>query len=200
MIHIKETIIVEGKFDKERVKRLCDAPIICTGGFQVFRSKELMNTIRHLADTTGIIMLTDSDRAGFKIRSYIKSCIGSKGTVKHAYIPSVQGKEKRKEKPGKEGILGVEGMDDSVLKDILKRLASDDCSSVPEHILTKAELYSDSLSGKPDSLNLRRKVLKELNLPVRLSPNAMIEIINKSNMYDEYKHALKIHKADNEAQ
>lgn len=200
MIHIKETIIVEGKFDKERVKRLCDAPIICTGGFQVFRSKELMNTIRHLAATTGIIMLTDSDQAGFKIRSYIKSCIGDKGTVKHAYIPSVQGKEKRKDKPGKEGILGVEGMDDSVLKDILRRLATDDCGSVPEHILTKAELYSDGLSGKPDSLNLRRKVLKELNLPVRLSPNAMIEIINKSNMYDEYKHALKIHKTDKESQ
>lgn len=191
MIHIKETIIVEGKFDKERVKRLCDAPILCTGGFQVFKSKELLNTIRHLASTTGIILLTDSDQAGFKIRSYIKSCVGGRGTVKHAYIPSVPGKEKRKDKPGKEGILGVEGMDDSVLKDILYRLASDSEPKSSSRLLTKAELYSDGLSGKPDSLILRQSVLKELNLPVRLSPNAMIELINKADMYEEYKEALK---------
>lgn len=199
MIHIKETIIVEGKFDKERVKRLCDAPILCTGGFQVFRSKELINTIRHLACTTGIILLTDSDQAGFKIRSYIKSCIGGRGTVRHAYIPSVPGKERRKDKPGKEGILGVEGMDDSVLEGILQKLASDDEAKSPEKALTKAELYSDGLSGKSDSLKLRRAVLKELNLPLRLSPNAMIELINKADMYDEYKEALKLHSSDQQS-
>ncbi len=190
MIHIKETIIVEGKFDKERVKRLCDAPILCTGGFQVFRSSELISTIRRLARTTGIILLTDSDQAGFKIRSYIKSCIGGNGTVKHAYIPSVPGKERRKDKPGKEGILGVEGIDDSVLHDILCKLTSDNSKQKPVHILTKAELYNDGLSGKPDSLNLRRAVLKALNLPLRLSPNSMIEMINKTDMYNEYKQAL----------
>lgn len=191
MIHINETIIVEGKYDKERVKRLCDAPVLCTGGFRVFKTKDMVSTIRHLASSTGIIILTDSDRAGFKIRSYIKSCVGGKGRIRHAYIPSVKGKEKRKDKPGKEGLLGVEGMDDDVLRGILEELAASSKPSAPAHLLTKAELYGDGLSGKPDSLKLRSAVLKELGLPLRLSPNSMIEFINRADMYEEYINALK---------
>lgn len=190
MIHIKETIIVEGKFDKERIKRICDAPILCTDGFQVFKSKELLNSIRHLAETTGIIVLTDSDRAGFLIRNYLKSCIGKRGTVKHAYIPSVPGKERRKEKPGKEGILGVEGIRDAILEDILKQFAGQETLH-NDVSLTKTILYQDGLSGKESSLNLRKAVLKRLNLPTRLSPNAMIDIINKAGLYEEYQNAVR---------
>lgn len=191
MIHIKETIIVEGKYDKERVKRLCDAPVLCTDGFRIFRTKGMVDTIRNLAASTGIIVMTDSDRAGFKIRSYIKSCVGGRGRVKHAYIPSIEGKEKRKDKPGKEGILGVEGMDDSVLEGILNELASENDNAPQSHQLTKAELFGHGLSGKPDSFSLRQQVLKELNLPLRLSPNAMVEFINKADMYEEYINAVE---------
>ncbi len=188
MLSIKETIIVEGKFDKERVRRICNAPIICTNGFQVFKSKEMLETIKRLAETTGIIVLTDSDRAGFIIRNHIKNCIGGAGTVKHAYIPTVSGKERRKDKPGKEGILGVEGMDDDVLLNAIKKVAT---PSVSTARLTKTELYRDGLSGKSGSGEKRRKILARLSLPLRLSPNAMVDIINNAGLYDEYKAALE---------
>ena len=192
MLHIKETIIVEGKFDKERIKRICDAPIISTNGFGIFKSKKLLNTIVSLAKTTGIIILTDSDRAGFVIRNYIKQCVGNDGVVKHAYIPSVAGKEKRKDKPGKEGLLGVEGISDDVLAKILSEMSVDKYETVDMNSkLTKSILYSDGLSGKPDSLLKRRQVLESLNLPVRMSPNAMIDFINKADLYDKYKEGRK---------
>lgn len=196
MIHIKETIIVEGKFDKERIKRICDAPILCTDGFQVFKSKDLLNSIKHLAETTGVIILTDSDQAGFLIRNYLKSCIGSNGAIKHAYIPTVKGKERRKEKPGKEGILGVEGMDDTILKDVLKGLASEQTPDTSPS-LTKTMLYHDGLSGRENSFELRKAVLRKLKLPTRLSPNAMIDMINKAGLYDKYKHAVNETKTNN---
>ena len=187
MLTIKETIIVEGKFDKERVKQVCSAPVICTEGFRIFKSKEMLKTIRRLAETTGIIVLTDSDGAGFKIRNYIKTCVGGRGNVKHAYIPTVRGKERRKDKPGKEGILGVEGMEDAVLEEIIKKVSTP-CAE--KSALTKAELFRDGLSGKDDSRERRLKVLGRLNLPLRLSPNAMVDIINKAGLYDSYKTAV----------
>lgn len=190
MLHIKETIIVEGKFDKERVKCVCDASVICTDGFQVFKSRDLLNSIKHLAKTNGIIILTDSDAAGFKIRNYLKTCIGNLNNVKHAYIPSVTGKERRKAKPGKEGILGVEGMESDTLFEVLKKFAVSDNNSRSTPQITKAELYSDGLSGKEDSFEKRKAVLNYLNLPLRLSPNAMIDVINKTGMYHNYKDAI----------
>ncbi len=189
MLNIKETIIVEGKFDKERVKRVCSAPIICTDGFELFKSKRMTETIRRLAETTGIIVLTDSDRAGFKIRNHIKNCVGGRGTVKHAYIPSLKGKEKRKDKPGKEGLLGVEGMDDEVIRLAIEKAAA---TAAPEasELLTKSEMYKDGVSGRDGSFELRQKILARMKLPLRLSPNAMAELINKAGLYDEYKNAL----------
>ncbi len=189
MLNIKETIIVEGKFDKERVKRVCSAPIICTDGFELFRSKRMTETIRKLAETTGIIVLTDSDRAGFKIRNHIKNCVGDSGTVKHAYIPSLKGKEKRKDKPGKEGLLGVEGMDDEVIRRAIEKAAATEISE-PIKTLTKSEMYRDGVSGRDGSFELRQKILARMKLPLRLSPNAMAELINKAGLYDEYKNAL----------
>ena len=190
MLNIKETIIVEGKFDKERVRRVCSAPIICTDGFEIFRSKRMVETICNLAETTGIIVLTDSDRAGFKIRGHIKTCVGGRGVVKHAYIPSLSGKEKRKDKPGKEGLLGVEGMDDEVLLEAIKKVATPKDGATGK-ILTKAEMYADGITGKDGSLEKRRKILAKMKLPLRLSPGTMAEIINKAGLYDEYKNALK---------
>ncbi len=189
MLNIKETIIVEGKFDKERVKRVCSAPIICTDGFELFRSKRMTETIRKLAETTGIIVLTDSDRAGFKIRNHIKNCVGERGTVKHAYIPSLKGKEKRKDKPGKEGLLGVEGMDDEVIRRAIEKAAATEAAK-PIKTLTKSEMYLDGISGREGSFELRQKILARMKLPLRLSPNAMAELINKAGLYEEYKNAL----------
>lgn len=195
MLNIKETIIVEGKYDKQRVRRVCSAPIICTDGFRIFKSKEMLDTIKMLASTTGIIILTDSDRAGFKIRNYIKSCVGQSGTVKHAYIPAVEGKERRKERPGKDGILGVEGMDDKVIIKAIKSVATPEASSA---VLSKSELFRDGLSGTAGSRVRREYVLKALSLPVRLSPNAMIELINSAGLYDKYKAALSEIKKEDE--
>ena len=139
--------------------------------------------------------MTDSDRAGFKIRNYIKSCVGQSGTVKHAYIPAVEGKERRKERPGKEGILGVEGMDDKVIIKAIKSVATPEASSA---VLSKSELFRDGLSGTAGSRVRREYVLKALSLPVRLSPNAMIELINSAGLYDKYKAALSEIKKEDE--
>ena len=123
MLHIEEVIVVEGKYDKERLRKVTDAPIICTHGFELYRSKRIIESIRKMARNRGVIVLTDSDRAGFRIRNYIKQCLGNNARVMHAYIPPVEGKEKRKEKPGADGLLGVEGIEEEVLAEILQKAA-----------------------------------------------------------------------------
>ncbi len=191
MLHIKETIVLEGKYDKERVKKITDAPIILTGGFSLYKDKKIIKAIKCAAEKTGIIILTDSDRAGFRIRNYIKQCVGDKGKVLNAYIPSVEGKEKRKDAPGKEGILGVEGMSEETLREILSsatEIIEKPLTDEPQ--LTKAMLYEDGLTGKADSAQLRKRLEKELSLPPRLSANGMIEIINRIYGYETYKKAL----------
>ena len=191
MIHIKETIVVEGKFDKEQLKKITDAPIICTGGFSLYTNKNIINSIRTMAQKTGVIVLTDSDGAGFRIRNYIKQCVGNRGVVKHAYIPSVAGKERRKDAPGKEGLLGVEGMGEELLEKILRETAQevDFCDMGPK--ITKAMLFADGLSGGADSDERRKRLKRELGLPVRLSANALIDILNSAIGFEEYKKALE---------
>ena len=191
MLHIRETIVVEGKYDRERLRKITDAPIIVTGGFTLYKDKKIINAIAHAAKETGIIILTDSDSAGFRIRNYIKQNLRNDGKILHAYIPSVKGKEKRKDAPGKEGILGVEGMTDEVLAEILKNTATA-LPPAPENEIkiTKAMLYADGLSGKENSDEKRRRLAKELSLPPRLSPNAMIEILNRVYGYERYKKAV----------
>lgn len=185
MLHIEDVIVVEGKYDKERLKKVTDAPIICTHGFELYRSKRIINSIRQMAKTRDIIVLTDSDRAGFRIRNYIKQCLGNNINIKHAYIPSVKGKEKRKEKPGADGLLGVEGMDTEILTDILKKITSDTTAKKLTPV-TKAEFYSDGFSGKSDSADKRKSLAKALSLPPNISANAMLEIINKIYGKEEY--------------
>ncbi len=189
MLHIKETIIVEGKFDKEQLKKVTDAPIICTGGFSLYTNKNIINSIRRMAEKTGIIILTDSDSAGFRIRNYIRQCVGSRGTVKHAYIPSVMGKERRKETAGKEGLLGVEGMTEELLSEILQSVTEIGVPTPrkPKEIITKAVFYEDGFSGKDDSSQRRIKLAKELGLPARISANALMEVLNTAFSYEEYR-------------
>lgn len=192
MLHIKETIVVEGKFDKEQLKKVTDATIICTGGFTLYTDKSIITAIRKMAQKTGVIVLTDSDSAGFRIRSYIKQCVGDRGAVKHAYIPSVKGKEKRKAVGGKEGLLGVEGMTEELLSEILKGVTEvADAYRVYEPQITKAMLYEDGLSGGEESATKRKKLAQRLGLPVRISANALLEVLNLAIGYDEYKETLK---------
>ncbi len=190
MIHIKETIVVEGKFDKEQLKKVTDAPIICTGGFSLYTGKSIINSIRTMAKRTGVIVLTDSDSAGFRIRNYIKQCVGKQGTVKHAYIPTVEGKERRKQIGGKEGLLGVEGMSEELLTEILKSVTEEYIPAEQGKKITKAMLYEDGLSGSGDSAEKRKNLARILGLPVRLSANAMLDVLNSAIGYEEYKTAL----------
>lgn len=192
MLHIKETIVVEGKFDKERLKGITDAPIICTGGFSLYTNRNIINSIRKMAEKTGVIVLTDSDSAGFRIRNYIKQCVGNCGVVKHAYIPSIEGKERRKNAPGKEGLIGVEGMTEETLSRILKTVTVVDAVKEFEGTkITKTMLFEDGLSGGKDSFEKRQRLAKALGLPTRLSTNALIDILNAGIGFNEYKKALK---------
>lgn len=192
MLHIKETIVVEGKFDREALKKVTDAPVICTGGFSLYTNKNIINSIRKMAQKTGIIILTDSDSAGFRIRNYIKQCVGDSGIVKHAYIPSIEGKERRKEKPGKEGLVGVEGMNKELLLKILATVTEvQEKTQIDGIKITKAMLFEDGLSGGADSSEKRRRLIKALGLPLRLSANAMLDILNGTIGYEEYKKVLE---------
>lgn len=199
MLHIKETIIVEGKFDKEQLKKVTDAPIICTGGFSLYTNKNIINSIRRMAEKTGVIILTDSDSAGFRIRNYIKQCVGKRGTVKHAYIPSVKGKERRKDVAGKEGLLGVEGMTEEILSQILESVTevAEAIKRPNDEVITKTTFYEDGLSGREDSVQKRIKLAKALGLPLRISANALIDVLNTAFTYDEYRAEIdKINKIE----
>ena len=189
MLHIKETIIVEGKFDKEKLKKITDAPIICTEGFNLYRDKRIISSIRKMADKTGIIILTDSDAAGFRIRNYIKNCLNGNGVIKHAYTPKVEGKERRKAIGGKEGILGVEGMTEEVLEKILTTVTDISYEKEVKNPITKTDFFMDGLTGKADSADKRRQLAQRLGLPPRLSANALLEVINKTCTKDEYEKA-----------
>lgn len=191
MIKVSETIIVEGKYDKIKLSQFIDGLIIDVGGFRIFKDKKLLNLIRNLAEKTGILILTDSDSAGFMIRNYINGAVKS-GIVKHAYIPDVHGREKRKDKPSKEGKLGVEGIDKKTLVKAIESavdisLNNNDNDSFK---ITKIDLYDDGLSGGSNSKEKRIKLLKYLNLPEHLSVNAMLPILNSLMTYDEYKNTV----------
>ncbi len=191
MIKIKEAIVVEGNYDKIKLSGLVDATIVVTDGFMIFKNKQMMKMLSSLADRNGIIIFTDSDRAGFQIRNYIKNVLKGKN-VKHAYIPDIKGKEKRKEKPSKEGFLGVEGVSDDIIISALKNAsATEDTQKNDIRLITKADLCIDGLSGTTDSHIKRTEFLKKLGLPVRMSSNMMLDVLNSIYGYDEYKKLLK---------
>ena len=194
MYKVKESIIVEGTYDKIKLSRFLDATIVPVGGFSVFKNKEKLEMIRRLAYETGIVIFTDSDSAGFKIRSYIKQGIPEQ-YVKHAYIPDIYGKEKRKREPGKEGLLGVEGIDEEILLDALIKAGCriEGAPSLPKERegITKADMYRLGLSGKNDSAKRRQMLLSELGLPKKLSPNMLLQVLNRLFTLEELSEIVQ---------
>lgn len=180
MVKIREVIVVEGRYDKNTLSQVVDATILETRGFGIFKDKEQLSLLRRAAQARGLILLTDSDGAGFVIRNYLKGAIDPR-YIKHAYIPDISGKERRKDAPGKEGKLGVEGMTPQVLLEVLRRAGATFEGETEQRSsgqLTKADLFDLGLSGHPDSAARRLRLLKRLNLPERMSANAMLEALN----------------------
>ena len=186
---IKEALVVEGRYDKNTLAQIVDAPIFVTDGFGVFKNPKMLNLLRAAAETRGLIVLTDSDGGGLVIRNYLKGAIPPE-LVKHAYIPDVPGKERRKASPGKEGKLGVEGMEPQVLISALRNAGAtflDEEPPVGAAIgrppeaaapITKTDLYELGLSGMPDSRERRKALQKRLGLPENLSVNALLTALN----------------------
>lgn len=179
MLKIREAIVVEGRYDKNTLSQIVDAPILETSGFGIFKDKEQMSLLRRVAERRGLIVFTDSDGAGFVIRNHIKSAIPGK-YLKHAYIPDVYGKEKRKAAPGKEGKLGVEGLSPEILIDSLRRAGAtiEGEDSPGNKGITKQDLMALGLSGGANAGARRRQLLKRLGLPERMSANAMLQALN----------------------
>lgn len=178
---IKEAIVVEGRYDKNTLSQIVDAMILETSGFGIFQNDEQLALLRRVAESRGLIVLTDSDGAGFVIRNFLKGAIDP-AQVKHAYIPDRAGKERRKRAPGKEGKLGVEGMRPEVLLDCLRRAGATfldgDAPSPRAGILTKADLFSLGLTGRADSATRRSALLKKLDLPEHLTANALLSVLS----------------------
>ncbi len=190
MLSIKEAIIVEGKYDKIKLSSIIDGLIIETDGFSIFNNKEQLALIRKLAQTNGLLILTDSDAAGFKIRNFLRGAVPTE-RVKHAYIPDVLGKEKRKTQFSKEGKLGVEGISKELLLEAFQKsgvLCEERETATPK--ITKTDFYQDGLSGGADSFEKRRKFLKLLDLPERLTANSLLQLLNATISYETYKEYI----------
>ena len=179
MVKIRQAIVVEGRYDKNTLSQIVDAPIFETSGFGIMKDKMQLALLRRVAKELGLVVFTDSDGAGFLIRNYLKGVIPSQQLL-HAYIPDVYGKEKRKASPGKEGKLGVEGMPPQVILDSLKRAGAtfDETDLPPKGGITKQHLFTLGLSGSQDSAQKRKKLLKKLELPEHMSANAMLQALN----------------------
>lgn len=179
---IREVIVVEGRYDKNTLAQIVDAAVVTVGGFSVFHNQEKLDFLRRLAQERGIILLTDSDGAGFVIRNYLKGAL-PRDQVKQAYIPDIYGKERRKRAPGKEGKLGVEGMRPEVLLESLRRAGAtfleDASAGTPaQGGITKADLFALGLTGGQDSAARRQALLRRLALPEHLTVNGMLEALN----------------------
>lgn len=186
-IRVRPVILVEGKYDKIKLESLVDGFILTTDGFGIFADKERLELIRRLAAARGVLVLTDSDGAGFVIRNYLSGVLPPE-QVRHAYIPDLFGKEKRKRTPSKEGKLGVEGMNRATLLNALRRAGvTGDAASSDAPKVTKLDLFEDGFSGGENSARLRSRLLSALDLPQRMSANAMLQAINSFLDYDEYK-------------
>jgi len=190
MLKIREAVIVEGRYDKIKLSSIVDAPIIETNGFRVFSDKEKQSLIRKIAETRGILIMTDSDGAGFVIRNFLKGSVDN-SKIKNCYIPQIKGKEKRKAKGGKEGLLGVEGVSDEVIINAIRKSGAEiigEENNIPE--ITKADLFVLGLTGTENSEINRKKILKKLGLPSYLSTNAFLTAINCLYSLEELKEML----------
>lgn len=197
MVKIREAIVVEGRYDKNTLSQIVDAPIFETSGFGIMKDKAQLALLRKVAGVRGLIVFTDSDGAGFVIRNYLKSAIPSE-YLKHAYIPDIYGKERRKAAPGKEGKLGVEGMRPEIILEALRRAGATvegEQVSVSSQI-TKQDLMELGLSGGKDSSAKRLALLKKLELPEHMSANAMLQALNllfTPDLLRGYIHSLENH-------
>ena len=192
MVKIKEAIVVEGRYDKNTLSQIVDAPVLETSGFGIFKDKQQMALLRRVAEKRGLIVFTDSDGAGFVIRNHIKSAIPAK-YLKHAYIPDIPGKEKRKSAPSKEGKLGVEGMTKEVILEALRKAgATIEGEDAPQcRGITKQDLMALGLSGGPDAAAKRLALLKRLDLPEHMSANAMLQALNLLYSPEELEQILR---------
>ena len=186
---LRQAIVVEGKYDQNTLRQLVDTAIFTTNGFADMKDPALLRLLRQAAQTTGLIILTDSDGAGFLIRNTLKSALPEQGVL-HAYIPDLPGKEKRKAAPGKEGLLGVEGMTPEILLKALRDAGADfeDGSAPPAKAepITKQDLFALGLSGGPESAKKRATLLKALSLPAHMSANALLQALNVLFSRDEF--------------
>lgn len=192
MVKIKEAIVVEGRYDRNTLSQIVDATIFETNGFGIFKNKEQMALLRTVAQKRGLIVLTDSDGAGFVIRNHLKSAIPG-AYLKHAYIPDIAGKEKRKAVPGKEGKLGVEGMRPEVILEALRACGAtfdDETQDSPRTAITKQDFVELGLSGGTDSSVKRLCVQKAMNLPEHMSANALLQALNLLMTADELRNLV----------
>ena len=195
MIRIREAILVEGRYDVNTVRQVVDTVVLESGGFRIFNNREQLKLLRRIAQTRGMIVLTDSDGAGFVIRNYLKGALPA-GRVKQAYIPDIAGKERRKRHGSKEGKLGVEGMRPAVILEALRRAGATFENQREEETMTqaapitKADFYAWGLSGGPESAKRRAAVLHALDLPSHMTANALLEFINAVGTREEVQAVL----------
>lgn len=188
MHSVREVIVVEGRYDKNALSQVVDAVIIETSGFGIFNDAEKRKLLQTMAEARGLTVLTDSDGAGFVIRNYIKGCVDPK-LVKHAYIPDIYGKERRKSAPSREGKLGVEGMKPQVLLDALIRAGAtfdDEENKKTAPRISKADMYARGLSGREGSAEKRARLIKQLGLPERLTADALLDVLNATMSREEF--------------
>ena len=187
MHSVREVIVVEGRYDKNALSQVVDAVIIETSGFGIFNDAEKRKLLQTMAEARGLIVLTDSDGAGFVIRNYIKGCVDPK-LVKHAYIPDIYGKERRKSAPSREGKLGVEGMKPQVLLDALIRAGAfdDEENKKTAPRISKADMYARGLSGREGSAEKRAQLIKQLGLPERLTADGLLDVLNATMSREEF--------------
>lgn len=193
MVKIREAIVVEGRYDKNTLSQIVDATIIETSGFGIMHNKENLMLLRRVAKARGLIVFTDSDGAGFVIRNYLKGAIDP-AYLRHAYIPDIYGKERRKTTAGKEGKLGVEGMTPDVILECLRRAGAtfEEEKSVPRFpAITKQDLVELGLSGGKNSSLLRKKLLDRIDFPEHMSTNAMLQAINLLYSLEELQSIMK---------
>ena len=189
MRRIKEVIVVEGRYDKNALLQVVDATVLETAGFGVFNDRQKQKLLRSLAEKRGLIVLTDPDGAGFVIRNFLRSCLDPR-LVKHAYVPDIAGKERRKAHASKEGKLGVEGMRPAVLLAALERAGATfedgEEASLPTLGVTKADLYALGMSGQPGSREKRAALIAALDLPERITADALLEVVNAYMTREEF--------------
>lgn len=192
MIKLDRPVIVEGKYDIIKLSRIIDSLIIKTDGFGIFKDKEKQALLRRLAREKGIIVLTDSDSAGFLIRNFINSTI-PKDKITHVYIPDIFGKEKRKTEKSKEGKLGVEGISEQILLEAFTKagVLATESENIKRRLITNIDLYEYGLTGRENSSEKRKLLLKKLALPERISTSSLIKILNTFVTYEEFIETLK---------